>query len=642
MNPFLGGSPKPTIPPAGTPNSVTFSTANGDLYNITNQTVENLAAQQPSVFSPNTKYSEIYHNSYNFFQNSENENEGVYYSINNYTNIFKGEVPAPVAYLINNQNSTESWQENMIFSITLELIEESITTELLSAFQTIHRHGGQLVGKSMFLEVVRKHLLEGTLDEFDSNYYLELAEFQRNDNRIQYTNSPNRELTELAGLSIVSQGSVISDSSQLSNIQKWQSRRARRFNTDINAKVLVDPLYAQTDKDLYLTDAGIEVETIDGQDIAVPIGRGDGYYMHIERQGDVAVPILTLNDIANTYHVPPDIRYNALTVIKQNPAYVLEAEALSNSNEFIKNDLGPSRLDPLYLKLDLKSLYYGVNSNPLISNYGGTYVLESNQDIIDEHVTDNGMTVTRVNIDYRDPIYRYILDSGKASLSLNDINFKNILDPKDYPDGITISRNMPFALIITPVVGSKHNPFNGQSSLYSLKEPYIRSIELLPDISIFDEKDLTPDLDEVSLYDDTSGDLKVGLVEPNDSQNIIYKYNPSTGRYLNTFYKDGEYLTNDSVASGTLKGMEYLVREVVDYLKDEYSPEVITWYDVIRRLPLNRVGQLLYSNSETLISELESGFRGGLLIKSVLNTDKNFENVLIKDDEKVIIKDGDR
>lgn len=636
---FLASDPK-QIPGTAISEVQQLPVANGESFDVLVLDVEKLASNQQVMLAPplGNSNSQVYHNSFNFFST-----QLVYgYETNSsYLNIFKSEIPSVVAYLINNQGSENTWNESNLFSLTLENVKQSLNESLLSAFQQIHRAGGQIVDERYFLEAVRRHLLEGTLDEFDYNYYLQIAGRQKSDDRILIRRTTNKESSELAALELISQKAVTADSSSdLKNIQLWQSRRSRRFNTDIDARVTVELLEGVTSKELYLTDAGIDVELIDDTELSVPIGNGDGYYMHISKQDNTDTPIITTNNIKNTYYVPPSVRVNALSMANKSYSYVLTASATPGQNEFVPGDLGPTALNPLYCILDLRSLHFTQESNPLFCSYGGDYKVETNQDIIDEHAINNGMAISRVNIDYRDPIYRYILDSGKASLTLNDFNFKTLVNPQEYSKGKNISRNMPFGLIITPVAGSKFNPFNSQSNLDTFTDSFVRTIQLDASLDVDDFNESKPELTELSLYDETGGDTRVGLVEPEDIYNKIYKFNSSNEIYLNNFYEGESYVSTAPVVSSN--GVSYLVKDVLDYIIDTYGSSVITWYDVFRRMPINRVGELLYSLNDLLVDELGKGFREGLNIRSVLNTFEDPTESLLPDDERTIIKFGER
>ena len=589
-----------------------------------------------------TNNSKIFNNKFNFFAVTQSQEPQSFKSLFSHKDIFKDKVASEISNLISRQGSLASWTEDIIFSVTPDDVEVSLADELLDAFNTIHYPGGQLVGKQPFLEMVLKHLQTGTIDEFDAQYYKDLARQQRNDSRIQFTGLQDKEISERAGLGLIGAQSLTADSNQLVNLQKRQIRRQRRFLTDINARISNDILGSDTDIDIVLKDIGFDVSTLAGDNYQISIGDGDGYYIPAKLSDGTDVPLLLETDIATTFYVPPNARYNALTLFKEDTSYLLDVSSVSGQNELVANDAGASSLIPLYLKLIISSVEYEPNTNPLTSRYKGRYEIEKSQSLIDEHSKNNGFAISRVNIDYRDPIYRYILDGGTVSLSLNDINFVNILDPKDYPGGVRIARNIPFGLIITPVAGSKFNPFNGNSRLNSYEEPFTRSLRLTPDINISDLKESKPELDEVNLFNDTNGDLKVGLAEPNDSQNVLYKYDSSNSRYVDTFFKDGKYSTSADIVPVSSQGMSFMIRNVIDYIVETYDSTEISWYDVIRRMPLNRVSELIYDNNLRLLGQLEQGFRSGLKINFVLNTLKDLTDKFLPDDDRTIIKKGDR
>ena len=511
--------------------------------------------------------------------------------------------------------------------------------------------------------MVRKHLLTGTLDDFDSNYYISLAQRQQNDARVRFTGLEDRDISERAGLGLIGSQSVVADSNQLINLQKRQSRRQRRFLTDINANLdvaqlneverklgglpadvaaLIPKQFTFKEFKIPLSDLGFQVSALNGNTFNLTIGDGDGYYIPSKLSNNTEIPLFLNTDIENTFYVPDSTRRTALELFKESSEYTLQVSAATDKNEFVAGDTGVTSLIPLYLTLDLSSVEFEPNSNPLTSRYKGRYEVESNQTLIDQHSKNNGFAVTRVNIDYRDPIYRYILDGGKVELSLNDVNFSSILDPEDYPGGVRISRNIPFGLVVTPVRGSKFNPFNGQSSLASFEEDHVRTLRLSSDIDISDSDPNKTALEEVNLFNDTGGDLRVGIGEPVDSQNVIYKYSATDPRFTNTFFKNGEYSTSADITPVSSQGLSFMVKDVIDYIVDNHSSSSILWYDVIRRMPLNEVGHFIYDSDPRFIGKLEQGFRSNLKIKFLLNTNKDVSDKLLPDDDKTIIKTGDR
>tara|TARA_R110002110_G_scaffold84543_3_gene219575 strand:+ start:7164 stop:9710 length:2547 start_codon:yes stop_codon:yes gene_type:complete len=619
-----------------------------------NQFSQNVGTTTPSVVTINVKttgilnepvqatvnQSQIYNNSLNFFVVS-NENAGTPATLSNhkYRGVFNSLVSYEVGILLDTEGSVGTWVESTLFSLTLQHIKESINTTLLNAFNSIHHPGGQLVGERPFLNMLQKHLLTGTMSEFDGEYYISLAVAQQGDTRIQYTGLGNTENAERAGLGTIAAGAVVSDPDMQNNIRKRQIRRQRRLNTDINARIPVVPLEG-AEKELFLTDAGITTIPVVGATTHIATGSGDGYYMQIDLAQESSIPLVTLSDFESTYFVPPDVRYNALTLFKESPLVTLTASSLSEKNELVAGDTGVSALDPIYMPLDLESMGYNTNKNPLVARYTGTYRTETDQDIIDEHTTNNGLAIARVNIDYRDPLYRYILDGSSVALSMNDITFKSIKDSKDFKGGIRLSRNIPFGLIITPVAGSKFNPFNGYSTLDSYGDVVVRSLGFTMDINTNDTTQQPIQLKETILYNETGGDLKVGISEPNDSQNVVHRYVASSSLYKNSFYDGNNYTTSGNTVPSY--GISYLIKDVIDPILDTYNPDDIMWFDVVRRLPLNKAGELLYDTSLTLMSSLERGYRDGLLIYNVIKSENDPVGNVLADDDNVVIKVSDR
>jgi len=618
------------------------SNSAGTRYEISVINIEEsgqIATNVAPIRGTSTSKSEIYHNTYNFFQVTEKEpGTPTKVSLGSYQNVFTKQVATPIANLVNRSNTSLPWRERDLFSLRDEHIEASLSPQLRYAFESIHQIGGQLVGKQKFIDVVRKHLVTGTMDEFDPQFYIDVARNQSKDKRVKYVKSEDSEISHRAALGLVSTQSVVADPNAFTNLRKRQMRRQRRFNTDVAANCNVETFTEQTS--LYLTDAGIPVETLDGDSFSVPTGDGDGYYMDIQQLDGTHVPIITNSDYSSTYYVPPETRINALSLINVDSSYNIFASSLENKNELVTGDAGASALKPLYFKLDLESVTYETTEDPLVSKYKGRYTVEYDQDEIDTHTINNGIAITRVNLDYRDPIYRYILDSGRFDLTLNDINLSRISNIKDLQGGVRFSRNIPFGLVIVPVRGSKFNPFNGFSDLLQFGDVCTRFISLVPSIDTFDNKLEVSDLKGSNLFYEENGALKVGLVEPNDSQNVIYKFDPNAEKLTKTFYTNGDYSTSTSPVSAY--GISYMIREVIDYIIDTHNPEEVLWYDIIRRMPLNKIGEYLYDNNPELVSYLERGYRGGLLIKSAINTINTLDDKVLNDDNKVIIKKEDR
>jgi hypothetical protein len=578
----------------------------------------------------------LYNEELNFFSHNPSNNTNLIENLR-YTQIFARQIPIELNYLLNKVNSTSEWSEVPVQELTLEKLALGLNRELLEAFKIIHHVGNTPVGLNDFLEAIRKHVLTGTIDEIDPQYYKDLARRQKEDTVIQYTGLQVQEYRERAALGLIASRARPIDSNDLKSIQLRQLRRQRRLNEDVNARIPVCPIDNE-DGYLRIENAGICLTKSDTTSDFLQNGKGDGYYFNLDNLTEGCIVFRPLDNVSSAYFVPHDVRFNALNIIGEDAGSYIRSES-TNSHEFsvagegdeaLVNDL---ELEPLYFMLELSSVSSVLTSNPLIDRFQGTYRLSRNQSEIDEHTDNNGFSVTRVNLDYRDPLYRYIRSSSSFTFEQNDITFRGFEDSEGIINRTTLVRNVPFGIVVTPVMGSKFNPFNGASRIEQLGNTITRSIRLIPDIN----RDHTIDrnvLQEVNLLDVSSGG-RIGIYEPLDSQNITYRFYSSAANLNTNYYSGGYYIS--SIDTPSSHGAGYLIRNVIDGIISEHDPETITWYDVYRRMSLNRFGELLYDGSEYLYQKLSNGFRDNVKIKHVLAKRDESVHPVLEDDSLVVI-----
>lgn len=573
----------------------------------------------------------LYNGELNFFGfNPTNQTNLIQNS--RYQQIFSSKIPIELAYLLDRQNSITEWSERAIQDLSLQKLAIGLNKDLLNAFQKIHYPGNLNIVLDNFLEMVRKHILTGTLDELDPQYYKELSRRQAEDTKTDYAFTTVQEYRERAALGLISYAGQIVDSSNLGSIQLRQLRRQRRLNEDLLARYPVCPIDNE-DNDLYLNNAGICFKPLSANEF-VRNGDGDGYYVALDNVEEGCIPFITTNNVSSAYYVPQGVRFNALTLMGEDPATYLRAES-NNLSEFDDPDAAEYEpdLEPLYFMLDLSSVSSILTSNPLIDRTHSVFNLSRDQEEINHHTGNNGFAVTRINIDYRDPIYQYARDSSSFALEQNDITFRGFEDGQGIIDRTVLTRGIPFGVVLTPVKGSQFNPFNGRSRLEQFDDTVTRSIRLIPDINRDKTKDRNP-LQEMNLLD-VSSEAKIGVFEPLDGQNITYRFYASAANLNNNYYSGGVYISSISLPSST--GINYLVREVIDRIIDIHDPEVITWYDVFRRMPMNKFGEYIYDNSEYLMQKLANGFRNDVKIKHVLAKVDETVHPVLEDDDLVII-----
>ena len=535
----------------------------------------------------------------------------------NYRNIFKDQIAFEVDYLLQRQNSISEWSEFPIQELTLSKLELSLREDLLTAFKTIHNLGGQLVGKNSFLESLRKHIITGKINEFDSTYYIRLSNEQKNDQRLKYQKSLVEEYNERGALGILASEAKTLDTSRLTSIQKNQLKRYKALNEDVNAEIPICSVSGEIDLEVF--NYGIDL-CLDGSSSLITDGPGDGYYTLLNSVDYGCNSISYTTNVPNSYYPCQETRLNALSLMGEDPSITIVAS--TSSNEF--DDSSIPNFNPVILIPDFNSIQSYNPNNPLVENTSTTYYIETNEEVIQEYLNNNGFGTTRINLDFRDPMYKYIKDTSSLTLIQNDITFQSFQDNLSVAGNNSIGRTVPRAIVLTPVSGTSNNPFNGFSRLQSFdSSSAVRSIKLVNDINFSNRSPTNISvLEQVNLFNET-GLMAVGSIEPNDLQSITYVFNPSSSNLSGTFEGVSSY------------GASYLVKEVIDNIIETHDPESITWFDVYRRMPLNKFGELMYDMNHELITKLSKGFRD-IKISHVLNSLKGSANPLLEEDDMVV------
>jgi hypothetical protein len=570
----------------------------------------------------------IYNTNYNVFYYTPSDS-GIYVGNSLYLNIFDTIVSENVGYLIGMQGASAPWNEYYVFSLTNNAIEESLNKELLNAFNSIKFPTGKKVPIDFFLEAIKKHLITGTLAAFDSNFFLELYESQKNNPEIQYISDGVQEYLNREALKIVTANAVPLDTNRLLSIDLRSVRRQRRLNEDISMGIEVCPLEGEI-SDLIVENAGIRLLDLSSNTSFIETGSGDGYYFFLDSRENGCVPLLPDSNLVQSFYIPFTARFTALELIGSDPAITISTYTSSNGEFTEAGNIRLPNVDPMYYALELSSVSGSITDNPLVIKTDAVYRLLEDPEEIAEHEQSNGFSTTRVNIDANDVILYYLKSQPTLNLSQNDITFASFSNKKGLINGTSIARSLPFALVVTPVIGSKMNPFNGASELQSTRNGVERSLRLIqnPDRGPNPAK-------TVNLFEST-GKFGVGAYEPADVQNILHSFSGSQDIYRNSFYSNGSYVS--SFEGNGSRGISYLVRDVFDFIANTYDKEEIIWKDVFRRMTLNQFGEFLYDFNLQLFEDLSNGKRKCVKIKNVLNNTEEGNIPLLEDDSLVINK----
>ena len=108
----------------------------------------------------------LYHPELNFFDIEPSQKIELVPNTS-YRNIFNERVDVSIRDAMVLAGSNESWSEKILFNVTNEKIQASLDLDLLTAFKILRYPGGEVVGLPSFLNMIKKHLLTGTLSKID-------------------------------------------------------------------------------------------------------------------------------------------------------------------------------------------------------------------------------------------------------------------------------------------------------------------------------------------------------------------------------------------------------------------------------------------------------------------------------------------
>lgn len=592
--------------------------------------------------------NQIYHPTYNFFNNNVNQtaNPGTVLVQNfNNLNVFSTQTTPEVLYFLDRIQSNTSWSEHPLFNLNTEGLGKSLNNNLNEAFSKIHNIGSQYVNKEYFYKMVLKLLVTGRIDELDPAYYISLAKRQSNDTFIKFEGTSVKEYLERASLGLISAGAVNSDPFSTTGYKGNQLKRQRRLNTDIEAYIEAIEIETPTTiEELDITDAGLEVLELSALNPAyIDLGDGAGYYVSSMVIEGTELPLEFVTQVSATYYVPPDVRYNALDIMGVNPGISLQASSVSGYGEFTSGFNFTSIDGPIYFKVDLSTIETGVRDNPLVDVIKAKFVKVTNPDEFRLHSINYGLSISKVNVDYRDPFYIYAKDTGIMDFTQNDITFRSFSLNRTSVGQSILARNIPFGLVLTPGCGSNHNPLGGESELVEFEsDVVVRRLDLIPDINTNESNLTSPLLEEKILFNETS-QYKIGLVETNNAQNVIYLYSSSMDVFNKSYYTSGGYSVNPPNEIERHPLSKFVV-STLDNVINTYDPTELTWWDLIRRLPLNQYAAIGYT-SKTIFNKIEQGWRSSVPVRNVLSRlDKTYTGLLNQDtnDDNIIINESDR
>lgn len=582
-----------------------------------NQIDLDVEAQSKSVSHEDEEIRSIYHRKFNLF-NYTVDKKVEFTDNNKYLNLFRDKVTKEVAYALRIADTSGVWKEYPYSQLTKEKIVYSLRSEVLKCLSNLHFQDSTKIPLDYFVETILRLLVIGRLDDFDFEYYQNLEIRQSQDTFIEFKPTPNVNFKEQAALGIISQYAVTVDPSLISDLfTKNKMKRSRRLNTDIEAYIPIKD-FDNVVNPLPLEDSGVKVELLDpgvpvdfgsGGPAYAPLGDGHGYYISATLDTGEVIPLETTNLLSSTFYIPPGIRDQVLGLFGVDSSIRLRTYAPIGMSEFDLNYDNTTELSPMYFTLNLSSVGDLFKKNQLVRSFSGSYVLETDQEVIDEHTKNYGLNIAKIYLDYDDPFLPYALQSGQVDFEQADISFNDVTPNKGAVESQILSRHVDFGIILIPTKGSKFNPFFGRSKLTNFTAPYGREISVITNIDKSDTEPLAISLKEENLTNLT-GARKIGLVEEENVHNVIYRYEASSLQYSGLSYSNGEY--TNTFPDRERPSFGKIVYETIETnLSANYGPlSSITWWDVFRRLPFKDIAELALNVNSSHIQQLASGSRG--------------------------------
>lgn len=612
-----------------------------------NSSNSNILRQASTSSSYNTTYG-LFDEKYNFFKTNPQASTTLV-SNSNYRDIFKDVVAEEVKYFIDRQESLFAWSEEYFDSLTSDKIIISLRDELLITFNNITSIGRTKIPFSDFIEVIKNHLITGTLSEFDPNYFYYIYNSQVNVKilRLPQEGESYNALQIALGLFELSSQSPYqaTNPSNLKSVDEL--KRIRFLLEDIEANIPSLQIDGNSSP-LFLRNAGIPSDQLVGSPSAyLNIGDGAGYYISSTYVDGALYPLQTVNELSASRYIPPNVRENLLKLLGTDIGLKVTVDSQSNLNEFSPLYNPSADVSPMYFKLNLESISDIDNPNSVINILSATYQRISDDEAIN-HSRNYSFNISKINLDYRDPIIHYARDTSNIFVELDEFNLRNFDQNRSIVKENIILRNLPAAIILTPGMGSAHNPFNSKSKIISFTDSVIsRSINLTPSFEIQSNFTTKPSLEVCNIYN-SIGTPHFGLYEQMYSQDIhgnLFTYSPSSSIF-NKSYFSGSYSNTQPDLQFRSIPIESKLVSLVDKLSDSSSVSSLTWWDVFRRVNINDIGKLAYCDPKTLLNKLASGWRNdtpilNVLTRYTLKPSGIPEEVTIENDN-IIINEWDR
>ena len=545
-----------------------------------------------------------------------------------FPNIFKEKVPYSVGWALRSLGSSGIWHEQLIEGMTPANIALALQPDLLMALDLLRYPGGLIIDVRDMLDTIRTLILTNRISEFDPEYFLSLAADHQTEDRVSYIGTNDVSVKTQAALGIINSESTPANPEVGEDAHKPMLRKHRYLNTDLDVTMPVATCDGNSiGADLY--NEGLQVVRLANpsnanEDVSslIELAEGGGYYLSATLIDDVTrVVVDASTQIQDAYRISPQSRSNALSIIGEDNGMRFTVTSTYAKSEFGDDYDLTSVIVPMYFKLSLSTVGSLPTSNPIVSQTSAVYERVTDVNEINIHARSNGFDVLAASMDYEDPFLVYANNSSSMELSMRDITFNNFYPSKGNIKNTILPRTTPFGIILYPGRGSKHNPFGEMSELVEWEHSVRRSASFIPHIDTAQDGTWETTL-EKEFSVDVDGVYRVGLFEPIDVDNVVFKFETSAPIYQDTYYSSKTGLSS-TAPTRVRSAIGKMINRVIDntiLARYEIPTSSITWYDVFRRLSSDEIFEIMVTRAGPGLSHwLSNGGRGGVKIGMILN-----------------------
>jgi hypothetical protein len=605
----------------------------------------NLLRQSSTSSSYNERFG-LFDDRFNFFRTNPSVSTTLVAN-SQYLTIFKDTIAQEIYYFINREGASSVWSEEYFDSLTHDKIIISLKEDLLIALSNIHTLGGTRVNLDDFLEIIKNHLVAGTLSEFDPNYFYYTYNSQVNDQIVSLSVEGESYLGLQIAMGLFELSSSSPDYSKQSNLStKNDLKRIRFLLEDLETNIPTSQLNG-IESPLYLRNSGMPTEQIGGVSSYLGIGDGAGYYLSAQYSDSTQAPLLTSNELSSAKYIPPPLRYNLLRLLGTDIGITLTVSSPQTANEFSSTYNSSADISPMYFKINFDTIGDIDNPNSVINILSSSYVRIPDEEAVN-HSRNYSLNVIKVNLDYSDPMIHYARDTSSLDLQQDDFNLRGIDENRSVISKNIILRNLPAGIILTPGKGSAHNPFNIKSKIATYSDNLItRSLNLSPSFDVNNNTITRIPLESSNVYN-SIGTPYFGTYESYFDQDIhgnLFTYSPSSSIFSKSYFSGTYSNTQPSVEIREVP-IESTLVSLVDKLSVLADVSSLTWWDVFRRCTANTIGRLAYTSPGALVTRLAAGWRNNIPIQNVI-TRENMRPSGIPDgtsipNDQIIINESDR